>query len=192
MKYVLILYPIDSYIDFLINPFFGGKEEKLIYYKKIIKSRYPDFKVVCVLFSKQNNANDPDFSQLSGLFKAEKDYSFGACGISFKNHCKNKTYPKPKDIINLCSEPIDELIVGGFHIWDCVNKVARFAYKQGIKVVVDEDLTQFFFLEENSNEIPISREVSAERRKKRLKEGSRCLFEYARKKREKTPWVAHF
>jgi len=192
MKYVLILYPIDPCIDTSLNPFFGNKEKSIICYKNLIKNRYPDFKIVCVLFSIEGSAKDPDFSQLNELFKTEKDYYFGACGISFDKHCKNKAYPEPKDIINLCLKPVDELVVGGFHLWDCVSRVAEFAYKQGIKVVIDEDLTQLFFLEENPNKIPTCRVLGLERRIKQLRESSYCLFKYARKKRKKIPWIAQF
>jgi len=40
--------------------------------------------------------------------------------------------------------PLDKLVVSGFHMWDCVEKLARRAYERGLDVLVDEDMTEFF------------------------------------------------
>ncbi|MGM5488181.1 MAG: hypothetical protein ACQESG_04495 [Nanobdellota archaeon] len=36
------------------------------------------------------------------------------------------------------------LRLGGFHLWDCVERVAKRAYNRGLDVLVDEDLTELF------------------------------------------------
>lgn len=36
------------------------------------------------------------------------------------------------------------LRVAGFHLWDCVERLAKRAYEKGIETLVDEDLTELF------------------------------------------------
>jgi hypothetical protein len=68
-------------------------------------------------------------------------------GLSFKEHTtkrKDGTYPYPdQDYILDQISPLNRLVIGGFHIWDCVERVAKRAYERGINVLVDEDLTEF-------------------------------------------------
>lgn len=189
MNYVLILYPINPYISPLINPLFSSKEKSLTFYKGLIKRRYADSKIIIVLFSKKMGGKEPDFSQISKSFSDEKDWSFFSCGVDFQTHCKKKVYPKPRKIIDFCQKPIDKLIVGGFHVWDCVDRVAGFAHSHGIDVTVDEDLTEFFFFEERPDKIPESQQKSAQRRRKRMQRSSSCLLEIARKARKQRPWM---
>ena len=74
--------------------------------------------------------------------------------MDFKMHTTkvNGRYPYPKNA-NIYRQviPTDRLVVSGFHAWDCVEKFARYSYKKGVDVLVDEDLTEFFpslFLED--------------------------------------------
>lgn len=39
---------------------------------------------------------------------------------------------------------IDTIRIAGFHLWDCVDKLAKRAYERGLKTLVDEDLTELF------------------------------------------------
>ena len=40
---------------------------------------------------------------------------------------------------------MDELVVGGYHVMDCVKRVAEVALQSGINTLVDLDLTDLFF-----------------------------------------------
>jgi len=54
---------------------------------------------------------------------------------------KRFLYPNPDLIIDQLNNP-SELRVAGFHLWDCVEKIAKRAYERGIPTLVDEDLTE--------------------------------------------------
>ena len=53
-------------------------------------------------------------------------------------------YPNERFLIEQL-EPVDELVVGGYHAMDCVKRVAEVALQSGINTLVDLDLTDLFF-----------------------------------------------
>lgn len=65
--------------------------------------------------------------------------------ISFSDMVERSIYANAQYIINQLrnSNEISHLRIGGFHMRDCVEKVAKSAYESGIDVLVDEDLTEF-------------------------------------------------
>ena len=65
-------------------------------------------------------------------------------------------YPDNDHIIGQLGET-GRLVVAGFHIWDCVEKLARRAYERGIDTLVDEDLTEFFSQRVIKNDLNYSR-----------------------------------
>lgn len=198
MKYLLILYPIQSYADVLI-----GKAElpeiKVRYaeiYQELIRKRYHNFQMVCVMFSAPEDPTKADVSQLWQGFSVNGEDIIGACGVTFEDHCKKRIYPKEDKILKLCPEPVEKLVVGGFHLWDCVDKTARYAYNQGINVSVDEDLTELFFWSVRDNKgipvfkIPVSKKESLMQTRKRLNGAGRGFLKDARAERRKRPWMA--
>jgi hypothetical protein len=52
-------------------------------------------------------------------------------------------YPAPGHVLKKIL-PVDILRIGGFHMWDCVQKFAKAAHNKGVDTLVDEDLTEFF------------------------------------------------
>ncbi len=193
MKYLLILYPIRPYVDVLIGSWFRKEYKKFaLLYKDMIKKRYSNFKVICVFFSKDGETNNPDTAQDWDMFSQEKNYTIGACGVSFYDHCKKEIYPNPKRIISLCPKPIDELVIGGFHLWDCVDKTAKCAFEQGIKVSVDEDLTELFFSSVRLGKIPVSRETSIKNSKLQLNKAGSLFLKMACEARKDKPWMFQF
>jgi hypothetical protein len=72
-------------------------------------------------------------------------------GMTLDEH-KIRRYPSNDFILEQLGNP-DTLRIGGFHMWDCVDKLARRAYKKGIDVLVDEDLTEFSFARFRDKEI---------------------------------------
>lgn len=197
MKSLLILYPIQPYADSLI-----GNEElpavKIKFaqiYQDLIEKRYPDYRKIYVLFSTSDNSENADLSQLwQGLLLNGTDI-IGSCGITFERHCKDYLYPKQKRIIDLCPQPVDELVIGGFHLWDCVDKTAKWAHRHGINVLVDEDLTELFFYSSRDSrgqpvsKIPVSKEESLKQERKELIEAGDHFLEYANNERKKRPWM---
>ncbi len=193
MKILLILYPIKPYMDELIGEEKLPKEKEKIYkfYQTLIRKRYPDFQKVFILFSDKSNLTSPDISQLPKGFNFQDGDIIKASGITFYDHYKNHLYPKQSDLLALCPRLMDKLIVGGFHLWDCVNKFAKYAYHSGIDVLIDEDLTEIFFdlvRKFKNRQVPIDKEKSLELIRKELYKLDHVYIERAHKERANKPW----
>jgi hypothetical protein len=63
-------------------------------------------------------------------------------GIDFKTHTTEKIYPDQEYILSQLNASV--IRIAGFHMWDCVEKLAKCAYEKCLDVLVDEDLTEFF------------------------------------------------
>lgn len=81
--------------------------------------------------------------QISNFIEVKTFDSLIDVGITFTDHISRKEYPLESSIFNKIGFT-QELIVGGFHRWDCVKRIAKYAHQKGIKTLVDEDLTEFF------------------------------------------------
>lgn len=192
MKYLVLLYLIEPYIEpfasWDVDP--EKREERACLYRNIIQHRYSDFQIVRIFFSDPEDMTKPDLSQQWEEFLPQSNDVVGACGVDFKTHRREKKYPNPADVLSWCSEPIEELVVGGFHFGDCVDKVARYAHEQGIKVQVDEDLTHLFFMRHlrSARKIPLDLKESQREIRRSLLE-SDILFEMAKERRKGKPWL---
>jgi hypothetical protein len=154
----------------------------------IIDARYRrrDYKIFWLMFSKEDSPQEPDLSIVSNYIKINEEDFILAAGVSFDTHINEKKYPEPEFIFSQIPE-ITELIVGGFHQWDCVNKIAKHAYEKRIPVLVDEDTTELFFERTRLfGDIPLIREntLPEDLGLEGLKIG---LY---RKMREGKPWFA--
>ena len=160
-KAFLFLYPINEYFKSSIslsrNP--DPQPSKI---NKIIDSRYRQngFRIFWVMFADPSDLEKPDLSRLSKHIKPAERDRFISCGITFENHINNKKYPNPKFIFVQLPRGIKGLVVSGFHQGDCVNKVARAAYRIGAPTFVEEDATELFFWNNQpSRRIPLIRET---------------------------------
>lgn len=200
MKSLLVLYPIHPYVEELM---IGRESPKMkaqyaSIYQRLISQRYPDFQIIWVLFSESCFAARPDMSLFWKDIIVKEGDIVAACGVSFSDHCESARYPDPKTILDHCPKPIEKLAVGGFHFWDCVEKVAEYAYGQGIDVMVDDDLTEFFFWKVRDRKgnpsiwsIPFSFEESMTEERERLIESASIVhLRLVRKARKGKPWLA--
>lgn len=184
MKSILVLYPIQPYVDVLTR-----NREKARYariYQNLIHKRYPGFQLIWMMFSESQSPEKPDMSQLWQGISIGKDDIVGACGVSFSEHCKKEIYPNPETILSFCPRPIEQLVIAGFHFWDCVEKVAKRAHEKGINVLADDDLTEFFFWRAG---IPSSREKSIEKERKQLVKSGSFYLNLVRNARKGKPWL---
>jgi hypothetical protein len=197
MNTLLVLYPIQPIADVLMGRR-TAEEIKVKYpeiYQLLISKRYPDFRIVWMMFAKAESAG-PDMSLLwRGISIKESDI-VGSCGITFERQCKEKVYPDPKVILDFCPRPTEKLVIAGFHFWDCVEKVAKNAHLQGLNVLVDDDLTEFFFYKvrnhmghPSSSRIPTSIQKSLEKDRKHLLEAGPHYLEVTREARRERPWL---
>jgi hypothetical protein len=150
MEALLYLYPIDEYIDWSL---------KLMCFSRIVNEGLPSLreKYAAVLNEtidcryRQNGYqvnfaifNDKKLSQLVDIQPNDKVLPVG---MDFATHTTKRpdgTYPYP-DINYLLNQLGDfsKLRVTGFHIGDCVQRVASSALKCRLNVAIDADLTEF-------------------------------------------------
>ena len=198
MNILLVLYPIYPYAYTLIGPQEPYEIKKKFgqIYQRLIDKRYTDFKKIWVMFSDEDYPEKPDMSRLWEGINIKTNDILSACGVTFDDLCYKKIYPNPERIIRICPQPIEKLIIGGFHFWDCVEKTAQYAYENKIDVLVDDDLTEFFFWKvrgykrfPSESSIPISREKSIEKDRKHCEEAGPRQLKAVRKARKNKPWL---
>lgn len=139
MKLFLFLYPIPEYINFEID------EKSCFEDKKEFRRRYKEALNKCIdLRYKQKGfrINWVNFrgSEISDVVELRRDDKVIEVELSFKEHTAGN-YPNPHFILDKLNG-VQVLRIGGFHLWDCVEKVAKRAYERGRDVLVDEDLTE--------------------------------------------------
>ena len=194
MRYFLLLFPIREYVEAITRSFPSSvKEEMGDVFATLVRERYrkTGFKVAMVFFSTIADPQAPDLSRVWAPLPIQNNDTIIPCGLTFEEHCWAKVYPKEGDILSVLSSPIEELVIGGFHLWDCVDKMAKYAYSRGIPVSVDEDLTElFFYAAPSAKNIPFSREISANKTREEIQKykGS-GVWEIMQEVRQGKPWL---
>ena len=153
MKRFLFLYPIREYIDREATCA-SNRPHLLKRLNKIIDSRYRQsgYQINWLLFGTEGRPSIPDMSLIDpniSIYEADRIVS---AGLSREKHRKY-VYPSCKRILARLS-PVSELVIGGFHQGDCVNRVARIAHRTGLAVAVDEDTTDQFFKTARLQRVP--------------------------------------
>jgi len=156
LKVLVFLYPIKEYFDASIGrrttsefDYYDSRylPERLI---QIVDRRYrrKGYKIVWIMFSSKENKSKPDCDQLSEFITIDDSDVVAANGVTFSDHCTLKLYPDPANIISCLpveKDDVSDLVIAGFHMWDCVDKLASYAHDQGFPVKVDQDLTEHYF-----------------------------------------------
>lgn len=140
MKSFVFLYPIPEYFNAEIERWGwragdGFKEKYSKMLNQCIDARYRQkgFEISYAIF---------DNHEISDMVNLQPDDKIIPVRIDFKTHISYPpVYPDPDIILAKLGNP---LRIGGFHMWDCVQKLAERAYEKGIDTLVDEDLTEFF------------------------------------------------
>lgn len=149
MKTFLFLFPTAEFIDFstkLHEREFVAGGCSASYLNDLIASRYRQnqFRIAWLLFSRPGKPWVPDRAAISEFIHIETRDVVIPCGISFKEMRERKVYPVWRNILR-CFNRQGQLVLGGFHATDCVERLAKAAYERGYNVRVDEDLTEIFF-----------------------------------------------
>ena len=148
-KEFMFLYPIPEIINFEIKNHGGSKKGDADAFRKkysktlnkCINERYRQkgFGINYAVF---------DGSPVSDVIKVQESDKIIEVGLDFKTHTTEQPdgeypYPDQDYILNQLSG-VRVIRIGGFHMWDCVEKLAKRAYERGLDTLVDEDLTEFF------------------------------------------------
>jgi hypothetical protein len=182
-KKFLFLYPIEKIIGFEIERWGwaeeGGKEKFREKYKNMlnecidIRYRKNGFEINYVVFHGSSVSDVIQIQPTDKIIEVE---------IDFETHKTKSLYPNEDFILDRLG-PIKTLRVAGFHLFDCVERVARRAYERRIDTLVDEDLTENFGFMIKDPEFKIDTFPSYNPRK----EGDRYFEMFMRARRGK-PW----
>ena len=192
MNQYLFLYPIKEYFESCIayRAFLedGHRPVKLC---EMINARYRNngYGINWLLFGKDEDDSKPDFSKVPSFVDIEPRDGILVAGVSFKKHTSEAVYADVDFILNQLP-PHQRLVVGGFHQWDCVDKLARQSYERGVDTFVDEDTTELFFGSWAFRNCPLIRkEWTLD--SLGLNDGNRALFEWIKNQRVSRPWFVH-
>ena len=144
MQEFVFLYPIPEIINFELGckrwmnvkePDLFKQKYKLLLNQCIdLRYRQKGFNINYALF------NDTTLSDMIELHESDKILNVG---MDFKTHTTKKSdgtysYPNQDYIINQLGI-VKVIRIAGFHMWDCVEKLAKRSYERGLNVLVDED-----------------------------------------------------
>ena len=174
-KVFLYLYPIKEFVNMFLLHDDNLYDElniprPLPILNDTIDKRYrkKGYQVVFVLY--------PD-KELYGIEKCDGDkiiytdipFSEASAYDSEGNEKKNFTPKYPNEIFLIKQlGSVDELVIGGYHVMDCVKRVAELALQSDISTLVDLDLTDLFFNVYKQNNYFNIEEYSPERFKMNL------------------------
>ncbi len=138
----LFLYPIKEYFLSCLSYHPAREIDKhLEVFNELIefRYRYDNFEINWLMFGRE----ECDWSDVpSNLDIRESDRKLYS-GITFSEMCNYK-YPDESKILEIL--PLHKnLVLGGFHIYDCVDRFAKKSYESGVESRVDEDLTNLGF-----------------------------------------------
>ena len=153
MKTYLFLYPFEAYIQVGMDNIAECKVPIkpaviLKRFNKIIDVRYrrQGYKIVWLTFGCQNDKNKPNTQLFDKQIVVKPNEPVISNGVVLQPELKRATWVYP-DSLHVLKQlgPMENLVMGGFHLEDCVDKIAQAAYGQGIPTYIDEDTTDWFF-----------------------------------------------
>lgn len=189
MKEFAFLYPIPEYIDFEIKNHGWHEQGGLENFKK----KYGDTLNKCIDLRYRQNGFEINFvnfdnHSISEVVNVQVSDRIIKADIDYKTHTTEQPdgtflYPNPDHILDQLPRS-KTLTIGGFHMWDCVEKLAKRAYERELDVLVDEDLTEFFVGRLNDPDFRIDRFPSFDPAKL-----GKFWFEFFMNTRKKKPWL---
>lgn len=194
MKVFLFLYPIEQYFTSTSNAHVLRRIRQrglsVSYLNDIIHERYrkEKYQVVWMLFGNLTDIRIPDRSSLSHYIHTQDGDIFVSSGVAYEGTAGHQ--PNPEFVLSQLPSKITHLVLGGFHQWDCVDKMGRFAYELRIPVIVDEDTTDHFLLAMSRfGKIPLLRPLHAAVDNVMKKNGL-ATREMIVQQRSEKPWFA--
>jgi len=129
-----------------------------------------------------------DGSPVSDVIDIQQSDRVIEVGLGFKTHTTKQPdgeylYPDQDYILNQLSD-VSVVRIAGFHMWDCVDKLAKRAYEKGLDTLVDEDLTEFFNGRLRDKDFLVDKYPSYNPRK-----DGKFMFDVFMEARKDKPWL---
>jgi hypothetical protein len=99
------------------------------------------------------------------------------------NNGQEKRYADSDFILDQL-EGLKQLRLAGFHLWDCVEKVAKRAHERGIDTLVDEELTEVLALRTGDSDFTTATFPSFDPKK-----DGEVWYQLFRERRRDKPWM---
>lgn len=161
MSNFMFLYPVEEYINSTIEYNITNRnenkiEETIDTFNQIIDQRYRKecFDIYWLTF--KNGKGKPNYDIIDDRIDIIDTDNIIDNEITFQQ-LKEGNYPEPDKIIDKLGD-VDQLVLGGFHQRDCVERIAKHAYNKEIETFVDEDTTDRYSAKSKYADIPIVRE----------------------------------
>jgi hypothetical protein len=103
-----------------------------------LRYRQEGFEINYITFNNHPISNIVEVRKGDRIIEADLDFKIHTTEVNGEY-----PYPNPNFILGKLGD-VSSLRVAGFHLWDCVSKIAEASYKQGCDTLVDEDLTEIF------------------------------------------------
>jgi len=191
-KQFIFLYPIPEIIDFELSKYLYGKPNK-----DELKGKYQATLNKCIDARYRQNGFGINYavfngSAVSDVIELQPLDRIIEVGLDFKAHTTKQPsgkypYPDESDILKKLGD-VNTLRIGGFHMCDCVEKLAEKAYEKGLNVLVDEDLTEYFPMRMNDSDFRIDKYIVRDL-KNCQRDLSDVLSEISLKARKGKPWL---
>lgn len=188
MKQFVYLYPIDEIFDFEINSKGASQKEGV----EVFRQRYKTALNQCIDLRYRRNGFGINYavfdgSPVSGIIELRESDKIIQVGMDFKTHTTKQPngefpYPDQNHILNQLNG-VTKIRIAGFHMWDCVERLAKAAYEIGINTLVDEDLTEFLAFRINEPDFKLDKYPTYDARNR-----NPMFDEFLRARREK-PWL---
>ncbi len=158
MNAFLFLFPAQIYIELLIaNKWInsvGMEQTVLRRLNEIIDKRYrqKDYRIFWLMFCLDEIARDkPNTTGICPAVKISPKDQIISCGVTQDETIVDREDLRPSirfdpaNVIAQLPTTVADLKIGGYHQWDCVNRMAQATHEQGLPTLVDEDTTDFYF-----------------------------------------------
>ena len=189
MKEFAFLYPIPEYIDFEMENHGWRKESG----DDSLKKEFVDTLNKCIDLRYRRNGFGINYiifdnHPISEVVNVQISDGIIEAGIDYKTHTTKQPdgtflYPNQDNILDKLPKT-KTLTIAGFHLWDCVEKLAKRAYERELDVLVDEDLTELFGGKINSPDFIIDKYPSFNPR-----EYGEFMFKHFMEVRKNRPWL---
>jgi hypothetical protein len=188
MDQYMFLFPLKGYFDASLDFFktfsMEGHTPGEIF--DIVDARYrKGYEVNWLVFGKENDLTKPDTDEIPEYARIQKQDRVISAGVSLEKFLSENIYFDSNYVLDQLP-PHKKLVTGGFHLWDCVDRVSRMSYERGVDTKVDEDTTELFFAGHQHGYIPVVRNKPRILRELLPED---ALYEIAKENRKDRPWL---